>query len=116
MLSRRGSASTAVRSSFCNVTSRSLTERRIHPACPSRACNRTTVLVVVSVKTATAPAGPVTVPKSTSDGGGGADGGGFRDGGRGATAATIAGAGGRRDDENSGRSRVARSDDSGTAQ
>src|SRR5262249_50887910 len=62
VLSRRGRASTAVSPSFCSVAARWLTERRIHPACPSSVRNRTTALVVASVNTAMPPPGPVTVP------------------------------------------------------
>ena len=107
---RPGKARVTSRRSRAKVAARASIACRIQPSWPSPILSRTIAFVAWSVKTPMLPVEPITVPTRLSCGCSGpcAWGGG---GGGGAATAT---AGGRRDGENTGRSRVAESEPSGT--
>src|SRR5579862_3853643 len=108
-----GSVSNSVALPLCSFALLASTDCKTQPRCASPVRRRTALCVVVSMKTASAGASPSTVPTRIRSGcraGGGGGGG----GGTGLTA--TAAAGGRRDGENSGRSRVAVKALSGMAQ
>src|SRR5207237_1784770 len=101
-----GKAIVSVSLFFWNDASRPLTERSVQPECRSPVLSRTTSLVAWSMKIAMPPESPATAPTRVSCGRSGSGGGaaGAATGSTGGGPA-IAGAGGRREGVNSGRSR-----------
>jgi hypothetical protein len=112
---RAGRPSVASRSPLANVVSRPKIARKVQPECSSPVLRRTKFFVASSAKIAMSSAPPIIVPTSVS---GGWSGSGAFGCGAWATigAAATTGGIGRREGENSGRSRVMDKARSGTAQ
>jgi hypothetical protein len=106
---RPGKTRVTSRRSRLKMAARASIACRTQPSWPSPILNRTIAFVAWSVKTPMLPVAPITVPTRLRFGCSGACAWG---GGAGGGAATAT-AGGRRDRENSGRSRVAESEPSG---